>query len=112
MPIKSAVGMRDFGGPAQFGAVYEAILGAKVTIDPNPVAVGATGFDRFTVPGVRLGDMVIGMSIDRVSGAGGMTLQAMVVDADTVEVRYNNLFTASVDLQPFTLRIVIGRTPL
>jgi hypothetical protein len=41
-----------------------------------------------------------------------MTLQAMVVDADTVEVRYNNLFNASVDLQPFTLRIVIGRTPL
>jgi len=106
----SNVLVRDFGGPAQFGAVYQAILGARATLDPASVAAGATGFDRVTIPGVLPGDMVIGLSLD--APAGGMTVQALVAAVNQVEVRYNNLTAGAVDLPSTTLRIIIGRTPL
>jgi hypothetical protein len=62
------------------------------------------------VPGVALGDMVIGMSIG-VSEAG-LVRRAYISAANTVTVVTYNPTAGSVDLAATTLQLVIGRAVL
>jgi hypothetical protein len=60
-----------------------------------------------TVPGVALGDMVIGMSVG-VSEAG-LVRRAYVSAANTVTIVTYNPTGSSVDLASTTLTMIIGR---
>jgi hypothetical protein len=77
------------------------------SLDSASVLTTATATDTVTVPGVALGDMVIGMSIG-VSEAG-LVRRAYVSAANTVTIVTYNPTAGTVDLALTTLQLIIGR---
>ena len=96
-------------GNDQFRGLFSDTWLVVATLDSASVATGAAGAatDTVTVPGVVLGDMVLGMSIN-VSEAG-LVRRAYVSAANTVTIATNNLTGAAVDLASTTVELVIVR---
>jgi hypothetical protein len=76
-------------------------------LDTALIATTATATDTVTVPGVVLGDMVLGMSVG-VSEAG-LVRRAYVSAADTVTIVSYNPTVGDVNLASTTLQLIIGR---
>lgn len=91
----------------QFRGIFNETWVVKATLNAGSLADGAGETDDITVPGVALGDMVLGASlgVDLV----GLTVTGYVSAANTVKFRIQNESTATVDLASSTLKIVIGR---
>jgi hypothetical protein len=96
-------------GTDQFRGLFSDTWSVTATLDSASVATGAAGAgtDTVTVPGVALGDMVIGMSVG-VSEAG-IVRRAYVSAANTVTIATNNLTGGAVDLASTTVKLMIGR---
>jgi hypothetical protein len=96
-------------GNDQFRGLFTDTWSVVATLDSASVATGAAGAatDTVTVPGVVLGDMVIGMSAG-VSEAG-LVRRAYVSAANTVTIATNNLTGASVDLGSTVVELIIVR---
>jgi hypothetical protein len=77
------------------------------TLDAASLVDGAGETDTITVPGVRLGDIVLGVSFG--VSLAGMSVTGYVSAADTVSLRLQNESTATVDLAATTVRVVVGR---
>lgn len=91
----------------QFRGIFNETWVVKATLNAGSLNDGAGETDDITVPGVALGDMVLGASlgVDLV----GLTVTGYVSAANTVKFRIQNESTATVDLASATLKIVIGR---
>lgn len=91
----------------QFRGIFNETWVVKATLNAGSLVDGAGETDDITVPGVALGDMVLGASlgVDLV----GLTVTGYVSAANTVKFRIQNESTATVDLASSTLKIVIGR---
>ena len=103
-------------GREQFqGAFHSDMWKVKATIaDQDAIADGDTVSVTITVPGVALGDMVIGqsLSVRQWDGTDAYALiQASVSAANTVEVQiYANTAAFAADaLNSGVLRLLIGR---
>lgn len=94
-------------GNDQFRGLFSDTWEVVCTLDAGAVSAGATDTDTVTVPGVALGDMVIGFS-HGVSEAG-LVKRAYVSAANTVTIVTYNPTAGSVNLAPTTLTLVIGR---
>jgi hypothetical protein len=94
-------------GNDQFRGLFSDTWEVICTLDAGAVGTGATDTDTVTVPGVALGDMVIGFS-HGVSEAG-LVKRAYVSAANTVTIVTYNPTAGSVNLAPTTLTLVIGR---
>jgi hypothetical protein len=96
-------------GNDQFRGLFSDTWLVVATLDSASVATGAAGAgtDTVTVPGVILGDIVLGMSV-AVSEAG-LVRRAYVSAANTVTIATNNLTGASVDLASTTIDLIIVR---
>ena len=94
-------------GNDQFRGLFTDTWDVSCTLDSASVGTGATATDTVAVPGVALGDMVIGMSIG-VSEAG-LVRRAYVSAANTVTIATNNLTGSSVDLAATTVELIIAR---
>lgn len=94
-------------GNDQFRGLFSDTWEVICTLDAGAVSAGATDTDTVTVPGVVLGDMVIGFS-HGVSEAG-LVKRAYVSAANTVTIVTYNPTAGSVNLAPTTLALVIGR---
>ena len=77
------------------------------TLNTASIATTATDTDTVTVPGVALGDMVIGMAIG-VSEAG-LVRRAYVSAANTVTIVTYNPTADAVDLASTTLNLIVAR---
>ena len=77
------------------------------TLDAASVSAGATDTDTVAVPGVALGDMVIGFS-HGVSEAG-LVKRAYVSAANTVTIVTYNPTASPVNLASTTVTLIIGR---
>lgn len=106
MATASAVTVR--AGNDQFRGLFSDTWLVSATLDAGSLADGAGETDDVTVPGVALGDMVIGASlgVDLV----GITVTGYVSAANTVKFRIQNESGATVDLASSTLRIVVARS--
>ena len=80
---------------------------ATGTLDVASLADAAGSSDTITVPGVALGDIVIGFSFG--VSLAGITATAYVSAADTVTIRVQNESAGTVDLASTTVRVVVGR---
>lgn len=91
----------------QFRGIFNETWVVKATLNAGSLADGAGETDDVTVPGVALGDMVIGASlgVDLV----GLTVTGYVSAANTVKFRVQNESGSTVDLASSTLRIVVVR---
>lgn len=91
----------------QFRGIFNETWVVKATLNAGSLADGAGETDDVTVPGVALGDMVLGASlgVDLV----GLTVTGYVSAANTVKFRVQNESGSTVDLASSTLRIVVVR---
>jgi hypothetical protein len=94
-------------GNDQFRGLFSDTWEVQCTLDAGAVSAGATDTDTVTVPGVALGDMVLGFA-HGVSEAG-LVKRAYVSAADTVTIVTYNPTAGSVNLASTTVQLVIGR---
>ena len=94
-------------GNDQFRGVFSDTWVVTCTLDTAEIADQATGTDTVTVPGVALGDMVIGLSTG-VSEAG-LVRRAYVSAANTVTIASTNTTGGAVNLASTTIDLVIAR---
>jgi len=94
-------------GNDQFRGLFTDTWDVSCTLDSASVATTATATDTVAVPGVALGDMVLGMSIG-VSEAG-LVRRAYVSAANTVTIVTYNPTGSSVDLASTTLQLIVAR---
>lgn len=94
-------------GNDQFRGIFSDTWVVKATLDAGSLSDGAGETDDITIPGVALGDMVIGASlgVDLV----GLTVTGYVSAANTVKFRIQNESGSTVDLASSTLRVVVAR---
>lgn len=105
MATASAVVSRR--GNDQFRGLFSDTWAVTATLDAGSLVDGAGETDDVTVPGVALGDMVLGASlgVDLV----GLTVTGYVSAANTIKFRIQNESGSTVDLASATMRIVVGR---
>jgi len=94
-------------GNDQFRGIFSDTWVVKATLDAGSLVDGAGETDDITIPGVALGDIVIGTSlgVDLV----GLTVTGYVSAANTVKFRIQNESGSTVDLASATLRVVVAR---
>jgi hypothetical protein len=95
-------------GRQQLGGVFSNIWTAKGTIDFAEIADGDEAVDTIAVPGVALGDVVIGVSASIT--VADLTVTAFVSAANVVTVSVANNTGGAVNLGPAVFKVVVGRT--
>jgi hypothetical protein len=106
MATASAVTVR--AGNDQFRGLFSDTWMVTATLDVGSLVDGAGTTDDITIPGVALGDMVIGASLG--VNLVGLTVTGYVSAANTVNFRIQNESGSTVDLASSTLRIVVARS--
>jgi hypothetical protein len=102
----SVVVVKD--GREQFQGVFDRIWEVRATINADSLADGAGDNDTIAVPGVALGDMVIGISLG--VDLAGMTVTGWVSAANTVTVRFQNESgTNPLNLAETTIKVLVAR---
>jgi hypothetical protein len=91
----------------QFPGVFSNITVASGVKDFDSIADGASASDTIAIPGVALGDMVIGVTSN--ISAGGLVVTADVTAANTVTIRANNLSGDAINLGSATFTVVVGK---
>lgn len=94
-------------GNDQFRGIFSDTWLVTATLDAGNLVDGAGETDTVAVPGVALGDMVLGCSfaVDEV----GMSITAYVDSANSVSIRVQNESGSTVNLASCKIRLVIGR---
>ena len=96
-------------GTKQFRGMFSEMWAVKATWDPASAAAGAqTTSDTITVPGVAVGDMVLGVSLTTEVAASPL-IRARVTAANTVVLAIISGTGVTADMASGTLRLVIGR---
>ena len=95
-------------GNDQFRGLFSDTWDVACTLDAASVANGATDTDTVSVPGVLLGDMVLGFSHG--VNEAGLIKQAYVSAADVVTIVTFNPTAAPINLAPTTVQLKIGRS--
>jgi hypothetical protein len=105
--MASATSVNARRGNDQFRGMFSDTWVVTATLDAGSLADGAGESDTVAVPGVALGDMVLGISF-AVSEAG-MSVTGYVSAADVVTIRVQNESGSTVDLASTKIRVVVGR---
>jgi hypothetical protein len=103
MPASSVVVK---SGRQQFQGLFDNLWTASGVIDFGSIADGDEASDTIAVPGVALGDIVLGVSAS--ISAADLTITAYVSAANTVTVLVANNTGGAVDLASATYRVVVG----
>jgi hypothetical protein len=106
--MAAATAVTSRRGNDQFRGLFSDTWDVTCTLDAGAVSAGATDTDTVTVPGVALGDQVIGFSMG-VSEAG-LVKRAYVSAANTVTIVTYNPTAGSVNLASTTLQMTIARS--
>lgn len=94
-------------GDKQFQGIFSEMWFVKATLDAASLLDGAGETDTVAVPGVALGDVVLGASFG--VDLAGVTVTGYVSAADVVTLRLQNESTATVDLASTTIKVLVGR---
>lgn len=105
--MAAATAITSRRGNDQFRGLFTDTWDVTCTLDAASINASATDTDTVTVPGVALGDMVLGFS-HAVSEAG-LIKRAYVSAANVVTIVTFNPTASPVNLAPTTLNLVIGR---
>ena len=105
--MAAATAIRARRGNDQFRGLFSDTWAVSCTLDTASIATGASTTDTVAVPGVALGDMVLGFSAG-VSEAGVLR-RAYVSAAGVVTIATDNNTGGAVDLAATTVRLVVAR---
>jgi hypothetical protein len=94
-------------GNKQFQGMFQEMFKVSCTLDAGSMVDGAGESDTITVPGVALGDVVMGFSfgVDK----AGIVCHAYVSAANTVTLRLQNESGSTVDLASTTVKLLVVR---
>lgn len=107
--MAAATNVSSFRGKQQFGGIFSELWKVTATWDPASAAAGAqTTSDTITVPGVEVGDIVLGVSLSTEVAASPI-LRARVTASNTVTLAIISGTGVTADMASGTLRLVIGR---
>lgn len=94
-------------GNDQFRGIFSDTWVVTATLDAGSLVDAAGETDTVAVPGVALGDMVLGCSF--AVDEAGLTVTGYVSAAGVVSLRVQNESGGTVDLASTKIRIVVGR---
>ena len=94
-------------GTKQFQGMFSEMWKVSATLDAGSLGDATGESDTIAVPGVALGDMVLGVSFG--VSLAGITATAYVSAADTVTIRLQNESAGTVNLDSTTVKVVVGR---
>jgi len=94
-------------GTDQFRGLFSDTWSVVATLNASSLADGAGETNTIAVPGVRLGDIVLGMSMG--VDLAGLSVDPYVSATDVVSIRFQNESGSTVDLASTTVRCVVGR---
>jgi hypothetical protein len=94
-------------GREQFQGVFDSVFEVRATMDIGDLADGAGESNTVAVPGVKLGDMVIGVSFG--VDLAGFTTTAYVSAANVVTVRVQNESGTQTNPASTTIKLVVAR---
>lgn len=99
-------------GTKQFQGIFSDMWSVSLTVDPSSIAAGAEDTATFTVPGVALGDIVLGVGPGvSLTATGEASFDAWISAANTLTIRITNLHASSaVDLGSSTWKVIIARS--
>ena len=105
--MASATSVTARRGNDQFRGMFSDTWVVTATLDAGSLVDGAGETDTVAVPGVALGDMVLGCSF--AVDEAGLTVTGYVSAAGVVSLRVQNESGCTVDLASTKIRIVVGR---
>ena len=105
--MAAATAVTSRRGNDQFRGLFTDTWDVSCTLNSASVATVSTATDTVTVPGIALGDMVIGMAIG--VDEAGLVRRAYVSAANTVTIVTYNPTASSVDLASTTLSLIVAR---
>lgn len=105
--MAAATAVTSRRGNDSFRGLFSDTWAVAATLDSASIATTATATDTITVPGVALGDMVLGFSVG-VSEAG-LVRRAYVSAANTVTIVTYNPTAGSVDLASTVVDVIVAR---
>ena len=94
-------------GEDQFRGVISNTVTVVCTMDLASISTGSRGTDTIAVPGVAVGDIVLGVSFG--VDVAGLNVEAYVSAANVVTVVAVNNTGSPVDLASTTVRVLVGR---
>ena len=105
--MAAATSVTSRRGNDQFRGIFSDTWVVTATLDAGSLADAAGETDTVAVPGVALGDMVLGCSF--AVDEAGLTVTGYVSAAGVVSLRIQNESGSTVDLASAKIRIVVGR---
>lgn len=105
--MASATSVSSRRGNDQFRGMFSDTWVVTATLDAGSLVDAAGETDTVAVPGVALGDMVLGCSF--AVDEAGMSITAYVSAANVVSIRVQNESGGTVDLASCKIRLVVGR---
>lgn len=107
--MAAASSVTHLRGPRQFQGTFSEVWLVKATWDPASAAAGAqTTSDTVTVPGVKVGDMVLGISLSTEVAASPI-IRGRVTADDTVVMAIISGTGVTADMASGNLKMIIGR---
>lgn len=94
-------------GREQFQGIFSDMWEVSATIDADSLSTGTNDTDTITVPGIALGDVVVGVSLG--VSLAGMQVTAYVSAANTVTIVFNNITGGTVNLASTTIKVLVAR---
>ncbi len=95
-------------GTDTFRGLFSDTFSVVATLNASSLADGAGETNTIAVPGVKLGDIVMNISLG--VDVSGISITPYVSAADTVSIRFQNETTGTLDLASTTVKCVVVRT--
>lgn len=105
--MAAATSITSRRGNDSFRGIFTDTWAITAVLDSASLGTAATATDTITVPGVALGDMVLGFSV-AVSEAG-LVRRAYVSAANTVTIVTYNPTAGTIDLASTVVDVVVAR---
>jgi len=94
-------------GTDQFRGLFSDTFSVVATLNASSLADGAGEINTIAVPGVKLGDIVLNISMG--VDVSGISVTPYVSVADVVSIRFQNESGGTLDLASTTVRCVVVR---
>ena len=95
-------------GNDQFRGLFSDSWSVTATLDASSLADGVGETNTIAVPGVKLGDIV--MNVSMAVDISGITVTPYVSAANVVSIRFQNESGGTLDLASTTVKCIVVRT--
>ena len=106
--MAAATAITSRRGNDQFRGLFSDTWAVSATLNASSLADGAGETNTIAVPGVKLGDIVLNVSMG--VDVSGITITPYVSAADVVSIRFQNESGGTLDLASTTVKCVVVRT--